>query len=172
MKPVRIIAHVLTDAAVIAAALGIPVLLSDQGRSILTGTDAVSSASVVIDAPSGEFLVLLNPELHPNEENLTFWTDFFSGKDVTFCFEDISCMVARNDTAALDMAQSYASRLSEHQMTVRQEDITLMLSRADHGKFDVIVLSREMAEHYAAEHGIPDGTLRFSSEQTPQEETT
>lgn len=169
MKPSRLILHILADLLIVAAALVIPVLLSDYGRGMLSGTDAVSSASVVIDAPSGEFLVLLNPERHTDEENLAFWTDFFSGREVTYCFEDISCMVARTDTAALELARSCQSRLSEHQMTIRQEDMTLMLSRADNGKFDTIILSREMAEHYTAEHGIPEGTLRFDSK---QEETS
>ncbi len=171
MKRSRLMVHVCLDLVITAAVLVLPVLLSDYGRGILGGTDAVSSASVVIDAPSGEFLILLNPEKHPDEENLAFWTDFFSGEEVTYCFEDISCMVARTDTAALELARSCQSRLSEHQMTVRQEDMTLLLSRADNGKFDTIILSREMAEHYAAEHGIPAGTLHFDS-QTTQEATS
>ncbi|MBQ8927390.1 MAG: hypothetical protein IJ055_03830 [Oscillospiraceae bacterium] len=168
MKPGRVIAHVLLDLAVVAAALVIPVLLSPQGRTKLSGTDANSSASVVIDAPSGDFLVFLN--LDVLEED-AFWQTFFSGGEVDYCFEDISCMVADSDTAALEMAQSYQSRLSEHQMALRQEDMTLMLSRADCGKFQVIVISGELAEHYRAQ-SVYEDREDVASIRTTQEETS
>lgn len=144
MKPVRVLMHVLCDAAVIALVIGIPVCLA--GRR----TDAVSSASVVA-APSGEFVVLLN---HAALNEDAFWDNFFAGRDVDFCFEDIRCLVARNDPAALQMALSFQSRLSERQLTIRQEDLTLMLSKADHGKFQVMILSKELAEKYHAESAL------------------
>lgn len=122
---------------------------------VVAGTDmesikltSPSSASVIIDQPSGNYVILLN--LDSMEED-DFWMDFFSGESVDFCFEDISCMTAKNDPTAITMAQSFQSRLSEHQMTLRTEDATLMLSRADEGKFQVIVLSEEIAEHYHAQ---------------------
>ena len=62
MKPVRLALHLGLDVLVIAGAIGIPVLCSGYGRSVVSGTDAVSSASVVIDAPSGAFTVLLNED--------------------------------------------------------------------------------------------------------------
>ena len=165
MRAGRLAVHVLLDLAVIAAVLFVPVLLSAQGRAKLTGTDANSSASVVIDAPSGEFLVFLN--LDALEED-AFWQTFFSGGEVDYCFEDITCMVADTDPAALTMAQSFQSRLSAHQMTLRQEDMTLMLSRADCGKFQVIVISKELAEHYRAQTAQQNGVTAVS---TPKEET-
>ncbi len=140
----RVLVHVLCDLLVITLALGIPVLLSGQRN------DAVSSASVVA-APSGEFLILLNLDALTED---TFWMDFCSGQDVDFCFEDISCTVGTNDTASLQMAQSLQSRLSERQFTIRQEDMTLMLSKADHGKFQVMILSKELAEQYHADSAI------------------
>ena len=145
MKPLRILAHVLADCAVIAAVIGIPVLLSANK------TDAVSSASTVIDAPSGEFVVLLNRGRLSEDD---FWERFFSGQDVDFCFEDITCTVAQNDHTAMEMALSFQSRLAENQMKIRQEDMTMMLSKADHGKFQVIILSRESAEQNHADSAV------------------
>ena len=42
--------------------------------------------------------------------------------------------------------KSFQSRLPENQMSVRLEDITLMLSKAQYGRFDVILMSREIYE--------------------------
>lgn len=162
--------HILVDTAVLAMLLTAPVLTSDYGRAVVAGTDAVSSATVIIDAPSGDYLVLLNLEKHPDMENRQFWLDFFSGAEVTYCFEDISCLVARSDSSALTMAQSLQSRLAEHQMTIRTEDMTLLLSKADYGKFDVIILSKEMAEHYHAQTAVRSGVTDILVRDT-QEET-
>ena len=165
MSAGRLAVHVLLDLAIIAAVLFIPVLLHPQGRARLTDTDANSSASVVIDAPSGEFQVFLN--LDALEEDV-FWQTFFSGGEVDYCFEDITCMVADTDPAALAAAQSYQSRLSAHQMTLRQEDMTLMLSLADCGKFQAIVISRELAAHYRAQTALQNGVAVVTA---PKEET-
>ena len=42
------------------------------------------------------------------------------------------------------------TRLPENQMVLKTEDPTLMLSKAEHGKFDVIVISKEIADIYKA----------------------
>ncbi|MBR2088547.1 MAG: hypothetical protein IJ906_15770 [Oscillospiraceae bacterium] len=160
MKPRRVLVHVLADLAVIAAVIGIPMLLSAQQ------TDAVSSATTVIDAPSGEFVILLNRGRLTED---SFWEQFFSGQDVDFCFEDITCTVAKGDQPALTMAQSFQSRLAEHQMTIRQEDMTLMLSKADHGRFQVMILSKEPAEQNHAESAVQGNVtaLRIGQEEVP-----
>jgi galactitol-specific phosphotransferase system IIB component len=46
------------------------------------------------------------------------------------------------------MAQSFQSRLPEKQMSVQTENATLLMSRADCGKYDIIILSKEFAESY------------------------
>lgn len=154
----RLLIHAIADLAVIALILGIPLLLSGRRRQ----ADAVSGASLVVEAPSGTFLVLLN---HDRLQEDGFWERFFSGQEVDFCFEDITCAVPENDPAALEMARSFQSRLSEHQMTVRQEDPTLLLSKADHGRFQVIVLSAELAEHYRAQTAVHDGVTAIRTGQ-------
>lgn len=145
MKPLRVLVHVLADLAVIAAVIGIPMLISANR------TDAVSSATTIIDAPSGEFVILLNRRRLTED---TFWEHFFAGEDVDFCFEDITCTVAEGDQPSLTMTQSFQSRLSANQMKIRQENMTLMLSKADHGRFQVMILSKEAAEQNHAESAI------------------
>jgi hypothetical protein len=103
---------------------------------------------VIIDQPSGDYIVLINQNLHTNRDNLYTWVQFFSGQEISYLFEDISCSVAAGDSGALTMAQSFQSRLPEKQMSVQTENATLLLSRADCGKYDIIILSSEFAERY------------------------
>jgi galactitol-specific phosphotransferase system IIB component len=79
---------------------------------------------------------------------LDTWVQFFSGQEISYLFEDISCSVASGDSGALTMAQSFQSRLPEKQMSVQTENATLLMSRADCGKYDIIILSKEFAERY------------------------
>ena len=130
--------------------LGLPFITSDSFER-LTGPDAVTSASVITDAPSGEYVVLINRSLHLNRDNLEKWHDFFSGQEVSFILEDITCCISASDPSGKKLAENYRSRLPENQMTLRTEDPVLMMSKADHGKFDVIVMSAEAAERYGAD---------------------
>ena len=116
----------------------------------LSGVDAVSAATVIIDQPSGAYVVLINKDRHLNADNLETWQTFFKGEEIGILFEDISCTVADMDVSGLDMAQSFQSRLPENQMTLRKEDITLMLSKASCGLFDVIMMSKEVYDAYGA----------------------
>ena len=52
------------------------------------------------------------------------------------------------------MADSFRSRLPENQMRIDEEDGALLLSRADAGLFDILILSREAAELLAADSGM------------------
>jgi hypothetical protein len=42
------------------------------------------------------------------------------------------------------------SRLPENQMKIKTEDGTLMLSKAEYGRFDIIIMSEEFASAYGA----------------------
>lgn len=133
--------------------LGLPFLCTDYCRSLVNGAgsvDATSSASLVIDKPSGNYVILINRDYHKNKENLALWEQFFRGEEVSFIFEDIACSTAKGDAGGAEMARSFQSRLPENQMSIRAEDATLLMSRADHGKFDIIILSKEFADGYAA----------------------
>lgn len=141
---------VIRHAGVVIAALllfvGVPVFRTGYFQNRLSGVDAVSSATMIIDQPSGAYVVLINRIRHPDAEKLATWETFFSGEEIGFLFEDISCTVADSDAAGLELAKSFQSRLPENQMSVRLEDITLMLSKAQYGRFDVILMSREIYE--------------------------
>ena len=141
---------VIRHAGVVIAALlllaGVPVCRTGYFQNRLSGVDAVSSATIIIDQPSGAYVVLINRDRHPDAEKLATWETFFSGEEIGFLFEDISCTVADSDAAGLELAKSFQSRLPENQMSVRLEDITLMLSKAQYGRFDVILMSREIYE--------------------------
>ena len=154
MSKRRMLRHILADLGVVALVLGVPFFTSDWFRAKVTGADAVSGATTVIEAPSGDYLVLLNSAALEED---AFWETFFVGDEVGYCFEDITCMIGSGDTGAADMAASFCSRLPEDQMRVRIEDITLMLSRADSGRFQVILLSQEMAERTGALSAVENG---------------
>ena len=145
----NIIKHIGITAVSILIILGIPLLLTGRLPSLFSDRpDAVSSASVILDEPSGQYYVLVNKALHSDEEKLRDWVTFFSGGDVLYIFEDIACSVAASDAGGMDMANSFRSRLPEHQMQIKSEDAVLLASRADHGLYDVMILSRECADQY------------------------
>lgn len=143
--------HIAAVAGALLLTVGLPVLRSDAVRTKLRGTDAVSSASVIPPQPEGEYLVLINRDLHTDAETLALWQDFFTGDDSPIIFEDISCGTASGDAGGQQMADNFRARLPENQMRVRTEDGTLLLSKAEHGRFDVIILSADAADRYAAE---------------------
>jgi hypothetical protein len=142
--------------------LGVPFFSTDYFRALLHGTtDTVSSASVVIDQPSGDYLVFINRDMHTDEDYLNTWIQFFSGDEISWLFEDISCSVIAADSGALDLARSFQSRLPEKQMRIQTEDASLLLSRADHGKYDIMILSKEFAETYDAETLDGESAIRI-----------
>ncbi|SDB08868.1 hypothetical protein SAMN02910317_00456 [Ruminococcaceae bacterium FB2012] len=144
--------HIAVCSGALALLLGVPFLCSDSFRRLISSDpDAVTSATTVLDAPSGDYVVLINSERHPNAENLSVWHDFFEGREIGFIFEDIECGTLAGDTGGLEMARSYQSRLPENQMKLIPSDPVLLLSKADSGRFDVIVMSSEAAEKYGAE---------------------
>lgn len=148
----KLVKHIAITVISIILILGIPFINTDYFKSLISDDpDAVSSSSIVIDKPSGDYVVLINLDKHTDEENLGLWHDFFEGKDVSYIFEDINCTVASNDANGLTMAQNFQTRLPENQMTLRTEDGVLMLSKAEFGKFDVIVMSQEIADFYTAD---------------------
>ncbi len=146
----KILRHILIVAAAVLLLVGFPVIASGYPARFFSGVDAVASATVMIDQPSGGYVVLINRNRHPDEDNLAVWEDYFSGKEIGFLFEDIHCMVGDSDPAGLELARSFQSRLPENQMALRTEDLTLMLSKAHSGGFDVILMSEEAFDAWNA----------------------
>ena len=161
MKFLRVLRHIGIIAAGVILMIGVPLWCTGYITSLFSDSaDVVSSASVVLDQPSGEFVVLINKELHKNQENLDKWIKFFSGDvaedEILVIFEDVSCSVAETDSTGVDLAESFRSQLPENQMQVKQEDVTLVASRADNGFFDILVMSKEFADAYSLETAYGD----------------
>ena len=144
----NVLRHAAVTALLFLATLGIPAAVILKNSSGENGIDAVSSATVVIEQPSGAYVVLINRDLHMNEDNLKVWESFFRGEEIDFLFEDISCIAGEADNAGLGQAKSFQSRLPENQMKVRTEDDSLLLSKLSEGYFDVIIMSAEFYEAY------------------------
>ena len=146
---IRWIIHISGSVLVIFLLLILPLLRSEAFGAYLSGAeDAVSSASLVLEEPSGEYLIFLNKERH--QKNLELWEQFFRGEDIGIVFEDLICTVPSGDLGALEMARSLASRLPENQLRVVSEDGVLLFSKADLGRYDVICVSKELGEIYGA----------------------
>lgn len=144
--------HIISDILVLFLLLGVPFLRTDYYQALRSSNpDAVSSASVIVDKPSGAYLVYINLEKHTDSEALETWRDFFAGKEIGLIFEDIICSVASGDVNAKTLAENYQSRLPEHQCEIKSEDVTLMLSKAEFKKFDILVISQEFADAYHAD---------------------
>lgn len=144
----RLCGHLSGILAALLVLLVLPYLHQPSFRLFLEGkkTDTVSSATVLLDAPGGNFYILLNPKLHTDQKKREQWVDFFQGKDVSFIFEDLSCSVARADSAAVDMAKSFQSRLPQNQMKLLLEDTAMLRSRVQAGKYDVVLVSKEFCD--------------------------
>ena len=140
--------------------LGVPLLCSGSIHSLFSGNmDAVSSASVILDQPSGNYIIMINKLMHKDADKLNDWITFFSGGDVLYIFEDICAGTAIGDTGGHEMAESFRSRLPENQMKVRSEDATLLLSRADEGLYDIIIMSEEFAKAFGADTAVNDSCV-------------
>ena len=134
--------------------LGIPLISTDFFRELISGEDAVTSASVVVKEPSGEYLVMINDKLHA--DNADVWADFFQGSDYSGLFEDVICCVPLADKMALEFAESSASKLPENQMKIRKEDPVFLMSLADEGRFDIIIMSVEFSDMFDSSTAYSD----------------
>ena len=140
--------HPLFVTALLILLVGIPVLTHFDIFRSQTGPDAVSGATIELpDQPSGKFLVLINSALH--RDSLLDWKTFFSGEELPVIFDDIRCIAAKGDTTGIELAERFRILLPENQMTLRQEDPTLFISKVEEGYIDVAMMSEEMASALA-----------------------
>ena len=117
--------------------------------------DAVSSATakpVSAGDMSGKYMVFINRELHDKAGTTGDWEKFFSfSDDVPLIMEDITCKIAQLDSEGLDTARKYQARLPENQMIIEQEAGVMLLSKAELGRFDVMIMSEAAAKSYSAQ---------------------
>ena len=143
----KVLRHIAVCTAGIALLVVLPFALAGGFSMFSEGADAVSSASVVIEKPSGNYIVLINRDRH-SESDMPAWREFFSGGDFSIIFDDITCVTLDGDAGALILARSFMSRLPENQMTVKSGEAVITLSKADNGRFDVLIVSDEAAEKF------------------------
>ena len=148
----RTLEHLLTVLALVAAFLVAPAVMGGVNVTALAmgGPDLVSSATTIQAAPSGAFTLFVNRARHTDEEVLGHWLDFLAGRDVPLIMEDVSCVALAGDASGIELAESLASRLPANQMKVRVEDGTLAVSKAEVGRFDILVMSDEAGQAYGA----------------------
>ena len=117
--------------------------------------DAVSSATaqpVSAGDMSGKYMVFINRGLHDKAGTTGDWEKFFSfSDDVPLIMEDITCKVAQFDSEGLDTARKYQARLPENQMKIEQEAGVMLLSKAELGRFDMMIMSEAAAKSYSAQ---------------------
>ena len=146
--------HIILLVAIVIAVFAVPyrAFIGPIRLSALFGggVDATTSASVILDAPSGNYVVLLNAARHDKFGSTADWEDFFRGES-PLIMDDIDCAVIRVDAGGIEMADSYRSRLPENQMKLTAESAEMLLSKAQAGLFDAIVMTKECAEAFRAD---------------------
>ena len=145
------IRHIIIVTLALVILVGLPVVKFGYPARLISGADTISSATVIVEAPSGGYVALINKDIHTDPDKLKQWETFFSGGEIDYIFEDLSCMVAASDENGLEMAKSLQSRLPENQMNLRIEDSTLLFSKVFYGFFDVVVISDEVLKQRGGE---------------------
>lgn len=153
-KAFRFLLRILS-VAVFSAAICLFLLGTGYLRLPSDSPDAVSSAtaqSVSAEDMSGKYVVFINRATHDKAGTTADWEKFFSfSDDVPLIMEDITCKVAEHDSEGLDTARKYQARLPENQMKIEREAGVMLLSKAELGRFDVIVMSEAAANSYSAQ---------------------
>jgi len=146
MKPPKAAVHIGLVILILLIVVGIPIFYYFGIPGLSDSTDAVSGASVVVpDLPSGVFFVYINKEKH--SDTLEDWRLFFCGEEFPVIFEDIKCLIAKDDLLGEELAKRFMAQLPENQMTLRSEDGTLLASKIEKDLIDVAVMSSEYAEN-------------------------
>lgn len=144
----RIAALILISGAIFG------ILVQSGNITLGAQVDAVTKATgeiVYAEDIDGSFVVLINKDQHPNTEVLAQWEIFFSGGEVGVIFEDIVCYVSTSDPSGFEVAESFQSRLPENQLVIKTVPSTMLVDKAGHGVFDVLVLSEPVAQSLGVE---------------------
>lgn len=157
MTPGRVLLNVCIVLVVLALLIGVPFTQSALFQQLTADQAAAPDPSA--EAPdaeassaSGEFLVFINCDFHADEAQLAAWQAFFAGEKGSVPSETASLSVAEGDAAAYAQAQAYQSQLPKDQLAVRQEGPITLLSKAEGGCFDMLLMSREMADVFHGEN--------------------
>lgn len=158
MKRARvIIVHIAIVAVLLGVLVGIPFGVYYPAL-FPAGGEVIGSASVVVpDKPSGVFYVFIKTDMH--RDALADWVDFFHDTGDGVIFEDITCLVAAGDVNGRQTADRYAAILPANQMLVKEDNVTMVVSKIEAGLIDVAILSEEVAEAFAVKTQIAGVTV-------------
>lgn len=136
--------------------VGVPFICTGYFKNMLASkkTDSSSSAPLEVEVPSGDYIVLLNKRYHTENRDIEFWKKIFFDSEVGSSSDTISCSVPNGDIGAMELAFYYQSLLSENQFKIEISDPMLLVSRAEHVKFDVAIMSANFAN--ALKFSLPD----------------
>ena len=133
--------------ASLALSLGVLVLaanVSNGNISFKKGPDAIASATVKnkgetasLSGVSGNFVILINKKNSPADT-----LDYFTGK-TDRSNAKYSCHVPKNDEKAKELAYKMCD-------DVYEGDALILLSKAEYGDFDILILSKKTADIYTA----------------------
>lgn len=137
---------------VILIILAVPFAALGGFDNIRKPPDAISAATEQTDDGeiSGSYLVFINGNLHKENQTIDVWKEFFEGGDIPIVLEDISCFVCNNDSVGMEYAKRCQSKLPKNQMKIQTEDSLLLMSKAENEKFDIFIISKELADRYDA----------------------
>ena len=137
--------HISLTLLALILLVAVPILSNFDLSASQGDVDTNSSASIELpDSPSGEFVLIINNQLH--QKTMNDWRSFFNDDEFVVIFEDIQCLVAEGDLTAQQMAERFQAQLPENQMRLRTINPTLLVSKIENGYIDIAVLSTEMAE--------------------------
>lgn len=160
--------HFIVTALIIALTIGLPSAIYFK---IFTPADeeAETGATYILpEKPSGEFVIMINEKRHPT--SIDVWDDFFSERDYDPLSDKISCLTVSGDALGAELADRYSKRLFVKQMSIREENVILVLSKAELGLIDAVIMSADIADVYNLKTDV-DG-LRYVRVKGSQSEKT
>mgnify|MGYP007070332351 CR=1 FL=1 len=96
----KVFRHIIIVLAALFILAGVPVLSTGYIQNKLSGVDAVSAATVIIDQPSGAYVVFINKDRHLNAGNLDTWQTFFRGEEIDFLrLPERKCRISQRKAA-------------------------------------------------------------------------
>jgi len=142
-----VLKHVLIVVIALIITLGVPSAIFFDIFSDKTVADAKTGATFDLpDKPSGDFVVLINEKRH--DGSLYDWVDFFCERDYDVLMDDISCLVVSGDAHGRELADRYMARLAVNQMKITEENVMLVITKAEYALIDVVIMSKEVADAY------------------------
>ena len=160
----KILPRLLAELVALSLLLGGPAARL-LGWSLSGDVDAVTSASLTPEAPSGRYVVLINRSRHP--DTLEQWEAFFREEDYGVLLEDAGCLTIEGDAGGMQLAERYEARLVKDQLQTHADNGVLVASRLEAGAYDLAVFSVEAGELWGISRPEDAAWVEIRGEETP-----